>query len=185
MEDVHHMHTINEKTREFTKTYNRQHANDNDRVITLTMELGQLHDTLVFENMKQIGYINHDNEDDNDSTSITNIGYYQDLINGILFQPKPQFSRAIGHVCGKHRVRKGSIMCEYYNMISYDGQHLCMKTFSGRIFAAVACLTRCAYNTFSSATTDELEECSNSCNIQYMSLFNDKEFKMNEESFFI
>ena len=58
------------------------------------------------------------------------------------------------------------------NHLSVDGVHVCMETFSGRMFAAIACQLACVFNSRKgeTRTTQSTIECTVQCNRRYMRL---------------
>ncbi|CAB9507698.1 expressed unknown protein [Seminavis robusta] len=126
-------------------------------VTVMVLDLGQLHDSVMKVHAKGLGYKFKSSND-------------YDFGLDILKPRADYYSHSIGHVCGERAPTKAQ-GCKHYNMITFDGQHLCMKTFGGRLFAGLACVTRCAYAYGDDeSATDDLRECEHACNDQYMSL---------------
>jgi hypothetical protein len=120
----------------------------------MMLDLAQLHDSVMKVHATSLGY------------KITpNYAFALDTLR----QRAEYYSHSIGHVCGE-RAPTGVNSCKHHNMITADGQHLCMKTFGGRFFAGMACVTRCAYSYNSDREHGELRQCEQACNDQYMSL---------------
>jgi len=175
--DVQEMHAKNEMIKQFAQNYPTDPERESG-ITVVYLDLAQLNNQLVQQNALDLGFsVTHDKD--------------FDFSYDILFNPKypdPQrqdqvtHTRSIGQICGGVKVPHNATDCVYDNMISYDGQHLCLKTFGGRLMAGMACVIRCAttYVTTSSKgsssgnnrgnDTPLLRECEEACNDQYMSL---------------
>ena len=151
--DVHMMHQTNQMIRQFAD------FNQNKKVTVVTLDDARLADTLLRENAIQQGYDVKEGKD----WPLESYGFAMDTLN----QEAHYFSHSIAQVRGD-RVVTNSDSCENRNMLTVDGQHLCMKTFGGRLYAGMACVIRCAYR--HSEDREELRECERACNDQYMTL---------------
>lgn len=161
-EDVDTMHAKNEMIKKFAREY----STDPDRVdgmTVVTWDFAQLNNAMVHINALEMGYEVKDE-------------YDFDFSFNTIYNPKTRLkpnktithTRSIGHMCGGPMVPHNATDCIYNNMITYDGQHVCLKSFGGRMMAGLACVIRCATTYAKDASL--LGECEEACNTQYMSL---------------
>ena len=159
-EDIDTMHAKNEMIKQFARDYSTDPERENDMTVVV-WDFAQLNNALVQNNAMEMGYELQDERD------------FEFALNTI-FNPKLKpgkiitHTKSIGHVCGGPMVPHNSTDCIYNNMITYDGQHVCLKSFGGRMVAGLACVIRCATTYARDASL--LGECEDACNDQYMSL---------------
>ena len=163
--DIRQMHAKNDMIHQFARDYPTDPERLDDMTV-VTWDLAQLNNALVHANAREMGYRTKDSRD-------------FDFSLNTLYNPKTMLkpnsavthTRSIGHVCGGPLVPHNATDCIYNNMITVDGQHLCLKTFGGRMMAGLACVIRCA-TTYAKPQDGSLllRECEEACNGQYMSL---------------
>jgi len=146
------MDQVNKLIRTFCFEWNEIKANKTGVQNVMAIELGGLNKILLEENAKHLGY------------DISNKTYITERLGNF---PKAQHAASIAQVCAE-RVTPNGANC-VLNKLSLDGKNLCMKTYGGRIFAAIACLVGCIYNK-NSIEQHERNQCSSSCNDQFMRL---------------
>ena len=200
-EDIEQMHIKNKMIRSFGRLYH-QHSQKLEDMTIVHWDVAQLNNLLVQDNARRMGFDVQEqpmssassNDDDNNNLdfafALETLQLSEKQRTQLAANPNKHISHthSIGHVCAGPRVPHDSPDCIYNNMITYDGQHVCLKTMGGRLMAGLACVIRCATTygsssvTSTSTSTSEdaggnakdnltlLYECEDACNQQYMSL---------------
>lgn len=58
----------------------------------------------------------------------------------------------------------------FFNRVSRDGMHWCIESLGSRYSANIACLLGCVYNGEGPQNGQDLRQCEQECNEQFMSL---------------
>jgi hypothetical protein len=157
MDDVDLLDEKNRMIRHFADTWTQQPTGNSCSGVEQMAyyDLGRLADTLLEWNARLLGYDTSGNK-----------SYIMDPLKTPAHLKSLRLRFKIAHICAE-RVPSLSRTCAH-NSILVDGIHLCMNTFSGRVYAGVACIIQCMYG--NEDDKDRRLACQRQCNEQFATL---------------
>jgi hypothetical protein len=170
IEDIQQMHRVNDMIRSIGGHPNVTTAN----VTVLTLEAGQLIDLTVRHNARRLGLLTNVSaaaDADDDANHFT-------LPRAKLLTESKWVGGSASYICGRPvEMVKNEPAC-IGNLLTEDGQHLCVKTMGGRLNAGLACLIECGRRNNSNSSNNHnddasslsLSQCQDTCNRVFMSL---------------